>query len=86
MPGELATTQFNTYTPWFDKPVALRVAVTGLQTTINCTVVAETDVVLRVRLDGAWVVDIFKEMVLSIETNPYGSSPFLCDETSDELD
>ncbi len=84
MPNEQTTTLSGAYSNWFGKPVALRVAARGFHTVVNCIVVGESVEALRVRLAGIWVVDIFKEMVLSIEESKPGSAPFLADESADQ--
>jgi hypothetical protein len=84
MPNEQTSTLPEAYSIWFGKPVSLCVAAKGFQTIVNCTIVGESDAALRVRLGGIWFVDIFKEMVLSIESTKPGSAPYLADETADE--
>lgn len=52
---------------WQGRPVILRVATGDSHTLLQCTVIGESNEAVRIRLDGLWDVDIFKEMVLAVE-------------------
>jgi hypothetical protein len=72
MPNEQPTPAQSTslssaYSPWLGRPVALRVSAGELQTTLCCIVIGESEAAVRVRIGGIWDVDIYKEMVLSVE-------------------
>jgi hypothetical protein len=84
MPNEQTNTLSGSYLSWFGKPVVLRVAAREFHTVVTCTIVGESDAVLRVRVGGIWVVEIFKEMILSIEESQPGFAPFLAGESADE--
>jgi hypothetical protein len=44
----------------------LRVAAGKVQTELQCTVIGESDDVLRIRIAELWEVDIYKEMILGV--------------------
>ena len=72
MPNEQPTPAQSTslssaYSPWLGRPVALRVSAGELQTKLCCIVIGESEAAVRVRIGGIWDVDIYKEMVLSVE-------------------
>jgi hypothetical protein len=64
------TTQTSAYSPWFGRPVALRVAAGELQTMLHCTVIGESASAVRIRIADVWDLDIFKDMVLAVEALP----------------
>jgi hypothetical protein len=84
MLNEQTTTLSGAYSSWFGKPVALRVDAREFHTIVTCTIVGESDVALRVCVGGNWVVEIFKDMILSIEESQPGFAPFLAGESADQ--
>jgi len=72
MPNEQATDAQSTslssaYSPWLGKPVAIRVSSVELETTLRGIVIGESEAAVRVRIGGIWDVDIYKDMILSVE-------------------
>jgi hypothetical protein len=53
------------YSPWLNQWVVLKVATGKSQTELVCTVIAESDVALRIRV-AECEVDIYKEMILGL--------------------
>jgi hypothetical protein len=54
------------YSSWLDQWVILKVATGKSQTELVCTVIAESDEALRVRIAETCEVDIYKEMILGV--------------------
>jgi hypothetical protein len=54
------------YTYWLDQWVVLKVATGKSQTELVCTVVAESDAALRIRIADTCEVDIYKDMILGV--------------------
>jgi hypothetical protein len=54
------------YSTWLDQWVVLKVATGELQTELVCTVIAESDRAIRIRIADLCEVDIYKEMILSV--------------------
>jgi hypothetical protein len=67
MSKQLPTKFSGPYTFCYGRPVALRLVAAGLQTTLHCTVLGESNEALRIRIAGIWEIDIFKEMIKSVE-------------------
>ena len=72
MPNEQATPAQSTspssaYSSWLGRLVSLRFSAGELRTTLRCIVISESEAAVRVRVGGTWEVDIYKEMVLSVE-------------------
>jgi hypothetical protein len=84
MPNQLTTTLSGPYSIWFGRRVAMHLSAGEFQTTLNCTIVSESDMALRVRVADIWEIDIYKEMVLSIKAAQIGSAPFLADDPADQ--
>lgn len=55
------------YAPWLHQAVRLQVASGNLRVALRGTIVGETAHTIRFRLEQNWDVDIFKNMILSIE-------------------
>jgi hypothetical protein len=65
----MPTTQLNTlneYSRWVDQWVILKVATGTLQTEMVCTVLAESDCAIRVRIADICEIEIYKEMILGV--------------------
>lgn len=58
---------WNSYSDWLGKPVILGISSSGLGVVLPCTLLSETEDRLRIRLEDAWDVDVYKQMVQSIE-------------------
>jgi hypothetical protein len=54
------------YTHWLDQWVVLKVTTGQLQTELVCTVIAESDAALRIRISDTCEVDIYKDMILGV--------------------
>jgi hypothetical protein len=54
------------YSAWLDQWVVLKVATGESQTELVCTVIAESETALRIRIAEACEVDIYKEMILGV--------------------
>ena len=54
------------YSIWLDQWVVLKVAAGELQTELVCTVIAESDRAIRIRIADLCEVDIYKEMILGV--------------------
>ena len=54
------------YSIWLDQWVVLKVATGKLQTELVCTVIAESDTAIRIRVADICEVDIYKEMILGV--------------------
>jgi hypothetical protein len=61
------TTVWGNYSTWLNKPVLVHVATGGFLTALNCMIVDESDVSLRICIANRWEIDIFKEMILAVE-------------------
>lgn len=57
----------DSYSDWLGKPVILRVVSSGLNVPLRCTLLSETEDRLRIRIEGSWDVDIYKQMVHHVE-------------------
>jgi hypothetical protein len=55
------------YTVWMGQPVILRVVAGNLRVPLRGRLVAETDIIIRLRIAESWDVDIFKSMVAAVE-------------------
>jgi hypothetical protein len=65
----MSTTQSNAlseYSPWVGQWVVLKVATGKLQTEMVCTVVAESDSAIRIRIADICEIEIYKEMILGV--------------------
>jgi hypothetical protein len=58
----------GTYSTWLGKRVILQVVDGKLQVPLRCTIIDESQMCVRVRVGDGWDVDIFKEMVVAIES------------------
>ena len=54
------------YSTWLDQWVVLKVATEESQTELVCTVIAESDAALRIRIADTCEVDIYKDMILGV--------------------
>jgi len=61
----------KTYSDWLGRQVVLQIKAGESLVPLRGLVVDESNNVLRFRLDGCWEVDIYKEMVLRVETDNY---------------
>lgn len=61
----------KTYSDWLGRQAILQVKTGESLVPLRGLVVDESNDVLRFRLDGCWEVDIYKEMVLRVETDNY---------------
>ncbi|MCL6481893.1 MAG: hypothetical protein K6U02_09210 [Firmicutes bacterium] len=57
----------GTYAPWLHQAILLQVASSDLRVVLRGTIVGETDNAVRFRLEPNCEIDIFKNMILSIE-------------------
>jgi hypothetical protein len=55
------------YLDWLGKSVVLRVSSGGLDVALRCMLLDESDEKLRIRIGDSWDVDIYKDMVQSVE-------------------
>ena len=62
------------YSIWLGCEVVLQIATGEFQVPLRAYVVKESSDALRVRLEGCWDVDIFKEMIVGVNADLYGSS------------
>lgn len=56
----------DNYSSWVGEWVVLKVATGELQTEMVCTVVAESDSAIRIRIADISIVDIYKEMIVGV--------------------
>jgi hypothetical protein len=64
----------NVYSIWLDREVVLQVAAGNLRVPLRGRVVDESSNAVRVRIEGCWDVDIFKEMIVGIAADNYVNS------------
>jgi hypothetical protein len=57
----------GTYAPWLHQAILLQVASGDLRVVLRGTIVGETANAVRFRLEPNWEIDIFKNMILSVE-------------------
>ncbi len=53
----------------------MRLASGKLETELQCTVIGESDAVLRIRIAELWEVDIYKEMILGVYCDLVAQTP-----------
>ena len=58
----------GTYSTYLGKRVILQVVAGKSQVPLCCTIIGESQMCVRVRLGDGWDVDIFKEIVVAIES------------------
>jgi hypothetical protein len=58
----------GTYSTYLGKGVILQVVDGKFQVPLPCTIIGESQTCVRVRVGDGWDVDIFKEMVVAIES------------------
>jgi hypothetical protein len=61
----------KTYSDWLDRKVVLQIETGESLVPLRGLVVNESNNALRIRLDGVWEVDIYKEMILRVEADNY---------------
>jgi hypothetical protein len=54
------------YSYWLEQWVVLKVATGELQTELVCTVIAESNTAIRIRIADTCEVDIYKDMILGV--------------------
>ena len=54
------------YSYWLNQWVVLKVATEKSETELVCTVIAESDAALRIRIADTCEVDIYKDMILGV--------------------
>ena len=59
---------------WLGRHVVLQVEVGELRLPIRGLFVSESRDSIRLRIDGRWDFDIYKEMIVRVEADQYGSS------------
>jgi two-component system, chemotaxis family, chemotaxis protein CheY len=57
----------NAYSHWVGRQVALQIAAGASRVLLRGQLVRESSDALRVRIEGSWDVDIFKEMILRVD-------------------
>jgi hypothetical protein len=57
----------GTYATWLGIPVFLNVIAGGIKTSLFCTIIGESNATVRVRIGNQWDVDIYKEMVMTVD-------------------
>lgn len=57
------------YSDWLGKSVVLRVSSGGLHVALRCVLLGESDDKLHIRVGEIWDVDIYKDMVHSVEAD-----------------
>ncbi|HEY2546904.1 MAG TPA: response regulator [Candidatus Acidoferrum sp.] len=62
----------KTYSVWIGRQVVLQVEVGPLRVPLRGQALCESSSALRIRLDGCWDVDIFKEMIVRVEADNRG--------------
>jgi hypothetical protein len=69
--GSVLAYMSKTYSDWFGRQVVLQIEVGESLVPLRGLVVNESNNALRFRLDGCWEVDIYKEMILRVETDDH---------------
>jgi hypothetical protein len=64
----------NAYSVWLDREVVLQVVSGDLRVPLRGRVVNESSNAVRVRIEGRWDVDIFKEMIVGVAADNYVNS------------
>ena len=71
----------KSYSAWVGRQVFLQIETGESRVPLRGRVVSESSIAVRFRLDGCWDVDIFKEMILRVDTDndeafhPSGGGP-----------
>ncbi|HMD32966.1 MAG TPA: hypothetical protein VKG84_13720 [Candidatus Acidoferrales bacterium] len=68
----VAASQEVDFMPWMGSRVVLRVAFAEICVPLPGTLLSETPTTLRFRIGDGWDVDIYKSMVLAVETATCG--------------
>ncbi len=55
------------YSAWFGKPVILLVIIRRCHVPMLCTILAESDADVRVRIHPGWEMKVRKELILAVE-------------------
>ncbi len=63
----------KTYSDWLGRQVVLQIEAGESLVPLRGLVVNESNNALRFRLDGCWDVDIYKEMILRVESDSYAA-------------
>jgi hypothetical protein len=61
----------NAYAVWVGQPVVLQIAAGDLKVPLRGMILGETDDVIRFRVEQAWDIDIYKNMVLAVEQDQW---------------
>ena len=61
----------NVYANWIGHAVVLQVATGDLRVPVRGTIVAESSEAVRFRVGEGWDVDIYKEMILTVEEDDW---------------
>jgi CheY-like chemotaxis protein len=62
----------NAYSPWIGRQVGLQIAAGESPVLLRGFLVRESSDALRLRIEGSWDVDIFKEMILRVDADDPG--------------
>lgn len=62
----------NAYSVWIGRHVMLQIEVGALRVPLRGQALCESRNALRIRLEGCWDVDIFKEMIVRVEADNHG--------------
>jgi hypothetical protein len=65
------------YSAWVDKPVVLLIRIRQYFIPMPCSIIGETDVGVRVRIQPGWELDIRKELILAVEEATAGREAYL---------
>lgn len=57
----------SVYSSWFGKSVVLLVAIRQCHVPMPCSIVCESVVDVRVRIEPGWEMDLRKELILAVE-------------------
>ena len=74
LPAAAEVPMTSPFSIWLGCEVVLQVATGELRVPLRGYVVKESSDALRVRLEGCWDIDIFKEMIVGVNADLYGNS------------
>jgi len=55
------------YAAWFGKPVVLLVAIRQCRIPMACSIVSESSIDVRIRVEPGWEMNIRKDLILAVE-------------------
>ena len=61
----------NVYASWIGHAVVLQVLTGDLRVPVRGVIVAETNEVVRFRVGEGWDIDVYKEMILTVEEDDW---------------